>query len=118
MQLIFKDFETYLSVTCEGLWDPIDVTRAIQEVKVQAERRQLFRVFVDWGAVSDPSTDCSYKALAGEDVARLLPPPFRVAVYDRRARINKVAEGTARGQGAHIMVHHDPLLLKDWLLAA
>jgi hypothetical protein len=43
MQVIFRVFETHVNVTCEGLWDPIDVTRAIQEVKVQAELRDVHR---------------------------------------------------------------------------
>jgi hypothetical protein len=56
--------------------------------------------------VGEPSP-ASFRHLAGEDIARILSPPLRVAILNRRPVINGIVERVATSLGAQLRISHD-----------
>ena len=117
MNVFFRNDGTHLHVVCEGVWDPIELTDVARQIRVTADQMSHDKLLIDWSGVSAPS-DNTYRILAGHDIARILSPPLRVAVLNRKVVINKLTENVAVSGGATMLTHHDHRHLVDWLLRA
>jgi hypothetical protein len=111
----FRDEGTYVVAVCQGKWEPDTVTEAATRIRDFAVELSHNRILIDWRNVPGPITSL-HRFMAGEVVARILTPPFRVAVLAQKELINKLAETTAVNRGALFLVSHDEQDLLRWLL--
>lgn len=115
LEITFKDVGTHLVAVCVGDWESDTVTKALTRIREMAAQLSQTRIFIDWRNIPGP-IKYSHRFMAGEEVARILPPPFRVATLAEKELINKLAEATAVNRGAIFLVSHDEQELLQWLL--
>ena len=111
----FRDEGTHLVVVCQGKWELDTVSKAATAIRDMATQISHTRILVDWRNVPGPVTYL-HRFRAGEEIARILPPPFRVAALSSVEIINKITEDTAVDRGALYFVSHDEQDLLRWLL--
>ena len=111
----FRDEGTHLVAVCEGEWGLDALTKTLTELRDMATQLGHTRILVDWRKIPGP-IKFSHRFIAGEEVARILHHPFRVAVLEEEEVINKLAETTAVNRGALFLVSHDEQGLLHWLL--
>jgi hypothetical protein len=115
INVLFRDEGTHLVAVCEGEWGIDALTTALTEMRDMATQLSHTRILIDWRNVPGP-IKFSHRFMAGEEVARILHFPFRVAVLSMEDVINKLAETTAVNRGALFFVSHDEQELLRWLL--
>jgi hypothetical protein len=115
MNVAFRDEGTHLVALCDGVWDPVALTDIAHRIEARAVHLSHDKLLIDCTHVSAPSGEI-YRHLAGEDIANILSPSFRVAVLYRRGLINRVAERVALSRGATVLVSHEMAELHAWLL--
>lgn len=116
MEASFKEEDTHLVAILRGKWDVPEMTRCIVQIRAKAMQSPQTRILADCRDVSAPATEF-HRYLAGVDVARILPRPFKLSVLYLEELVNRFGETVAVNRGADIRVFHEEEQALQWLLA-
>jgi hypothetical protein len=117
LSVSFENHSDYFSVRLSGSIDPNEVTRVLDEVKNEADRNGQRRVFVDMRGVALPTGDM-FRYIAGEHIAKVMSPPYKLVLLGDTRTINRFAENVAVNRGADLKVFDDDKAALQWLLPA
>jgi hypothetical protein len=106
----------HLVVRIQGKADPESITEVLRRVKDLALEESLARILIDTTRVERPLPRVT-GFLAGESIAGILPPPFKVAVVSPMSpHARRLAEDAAINRGANVMATNNEQEALDWLL--
>ena len=109
-----EDRQTHLLVECRGDLDPEEVREAFERVRETARTSSRKCILLDWRHMSNPESEVHF--LAGADIARLLPRPYKVAGLSRPEEITDSANAGASDHGPDFRVFADEDEALLWLL--
>ena len=105
----------YLLVKVAAPWTPQTAKQAIDEIKIEAAKRNYNRLLLDLTQWDKPETEFT-RFQSGEYLAKVFRPPFKVAAYAISSAINKFGETTAVNRGAVLRIFPDEQLAILWLM--
>ena len=111
----YFDKNGYLLVKVLVSWTEANVKRVIDEAHAEATKRGHVRLLFDLRKWLAPDTEMT-RFLSGSYLARVLPPPLRVAAYAFPEAINKFGEDAARNRGAIFRIFPDEQSALHWLI--
>jgi len=116
IQIDFIDEAEYLLVELSGEWDDthegVEINHLVSE---RAKDRGNKLILVDRRNLSEPITQNARYA-AGETIAKLFGPPFRIAFVLPHDEMTTFGEDVAVNRGATVRVFSDMEEAKRWLL--
>ena len=115
MEFSFQETADYLTITATGPWTTSEMPWQIERIKDEAESRNYRLLLIDLLNIDYPENETT-RFISGENVAKLLPPPFRIAVLSTPEKINRFGENVAVNRGAVMTVFSDKTTALNWLL--
>lgn len=111
----FSIRDGYLVVKVPAPWTIQTAQQVIDETRREAERQSIARVLFDLTQWAKPDTEFT-RFRSGEYLAKVLPPPFKIAAYGNANAITKFGENTAVNRGAWFRVFPDEEAAIRWLV--
>jgi hypothetical protein len=116
MQASFTVEASHLVVMCQGKADLHSISGVLRSTKSLALRESRKCILIDTTSIDRPIQGI-VQFLAGETVAALLPPPFRVALLGPKGPADEsLLQLTATNRGANLHVSDNEQEALDWLL--
>jgi len=116
MELSFKIEDDYLYAHVCGQWEIDTTQKALIEIQAKATEAKLTRILIDCLELSPPQSEMA-RYSAGETIATIFGPPYKVVVVIKAEIINKFAENVAINRGANFLVVDDLAVGLEWLLS-
>lgn len=114
-EVIFTNQPDYLFVEVHCEWTVDNAKMVVDRTRAEAERCSKYLVLVDLTRWSSPSSEM-VRYSSGEYLARVLPPPFKVASFAEAKLINKFGENTAVNRGASYRIFPSRSAATEWLM--
>lgn len=114
LDLSFEDTGDYLVVGAKGEWTREGADEGFQHVSQKARSLGRNRILLDVRELSAPQYEMD-RFEAGEAIANLFPPPFKVVAVRTVEKMSKFAENVAVNRGAHAIVLTDIDEAVRWL---
>ena len=111
----FQEGPGYLIAEVSGPWDELNAMSQIDAIRDEANKRNHSRLLIDMRKVLPPKDQMS-RFYTGKHVAKVLPPPFKVAAFAKSELINRFAEKIAVNRGAMIAVFSEEKAAIEWLM--
>ena len=105
----------YLLVIVSGLLTDTDAVLKLNEMRDEAEARNINRLLLDLRAMQMPPSEFT-RYVSGEHLAKVLRPPIKVAAFAKPEIINHFAENTAVNRGAWFKIFTEETQAIEWLL--
>jgi hypothetical protein len=105
----------YLLVKVLNQWTQANAKRMIDDAKKEAVSGGYQRLLMDLSNWSRPDTEFT-RFSSGEYLAKMLPPPFKVAAFAHPKSITKFGENTAFNRGAWFQIFPDDQTAIQWLM--
>lgn len=107
----------YLHCRLVAPWTEQGVRQVLEEIKEAARRLQCQRILIDATAWEQPEHEF-LRFEQGRQLARELPPPFKIAACARADVIsgNKITETAAHNRGGWFRMFSDEMLAMLWLM--
>jgi hypothetical protein len=115
MDVSFKKHDSYLEIITAGEWEPQPVIANIDLLKEMAEKMNYNHLLLDATLLGLPKTEMT-RLLTGEYIAKMLPPPFKIACLTSVASYNRFTENVAVNRGAQFAVFLNHQAALKWLL--
>src|SRR4051812_37835730 len=110
----YFDKDGYLLVKVLAPWTTAGATQVIDEAHREATKRGQARLLLDLRKWLAPDME-STRFFSGLHLAKVLPPPFKVAAFGSAEAINKFGENAAVNRGALFRVFSDEQAAIRWL---
>lgn len=111
----YFDKGDYLLIEVHASWTAANSERVIDGSLREATKRGHVRLLFDLRKWLTPDSQFT-RFLGGSYVAKVLPPPFKVAAYFLPQAINRFGENAARNRGADFRVFPDEQSALCWLI--
>jgi hypothetical protein len=117
MEISFQKEGNYLLVKAQGVLNPDTVREGLEDLRERAMQAGVTRILINAKEVIAPKIEF-HRYLFGESMAKLLPPPLKVAVLYKAELITKFSENTAVNRGADLYICSNEIEALEWLLGA
>ena len=104
----------YLLATMTGPWTVPAARRALDAVRLEADRQAQKHVLLDLRGLSKPESDM-VRIASGEYLAELFGPPFKVAAFANFEAINLYGVTAALNRGADFRIFPEEHTAIEWL---
>src|ERR1700685_3644124 len=94
IEISYRKEPGYLRVEIGGPWTTDDAKKAIEAIRVEADKQNLTLLLLDILKLSRPNTEIT-RFFTGYHFAMVLPPPFKAAAVMKTEIYNKFAENVA-----------------------
>jgi hypothetical protein len=105
----------HLTVTVCGQWDLEAAKREMERLRAVADELGIYRILVDVRDMSPQESHFS-RYFTGENIARMFPYPFKLAVIDEPEYLNGFVETVVVNRGAFLAAFADEKSAMAWLL--
>ena len=114
IKVSLEEGQGFLIIRAFGKWVLEDVKREMDNVRDEANRRGLTRLFLDMREMLPPDGEMT-RYYTGIYIATVWCPPFKVVALAKPEMINKFGENVAVNRGANFAVFSDEKTALEWL---
>ena len=114
-RLSFRVRAGYLRATCRGEYPSSTYREMLAAIRDKARRSKRSRILIDAFALPAPAKEFD-RIWVGEAIAQIFGTKFKLAILFKPELINKLAEHTAVGLGARVLVTGDEGFALEWLM--
>jgi hypothetical protein len=115
IETLYKTHPGYLFVKVSGQWTVTDMKQAIDEIRTEADRQGSKRLLLDMCELPRPGSEMT-RFWSGGYLAKVLPPPFKVAAFANPEDINKFGENAAVNRAALFQIFSEERAALRWLM--
>ena len=116
ISLVFTQGPNYLIAKITGEWKILDISKAIDDIKAEADKRHLDLILLDAMELSSPK-DEMIRFATGEKIAATFTFPRKLAGFAPHEKINRFAETVAINRYANFRIFPSEADAREWLLA-
>ena len=115
IKTLYQIHPTHLYVKVSGQWTAKDMKQTIDQIRNEADRQGSNRLLFDMQELPRPASEMT-RFWSGDYLAKVLPPPFKVAAFANSVDINKFGENTAVNRQAWFRIFNEEQPALRWLL--
>ena len=115
IETLYQTHPKHLYVKVFGQWTVEAMKRTIDEIRTKADSRGLNRLLFDMRELPRPDSEMT-RFWSGDYLAKVLPPPFKVAAFANPGDINKFGENAAVNRSAWFQIFSEEQMALRWLM--
>jgi hypothetical protein len=115
IETLYQTHPKHLYVKVYGQWTLKAMKQTIDEIKTEADSRGSTRLLLDMRELPRPDSEMT-RFWSGDYLAKVLPPPFKVAAFANPEDINKFGENAAANRNAWFQIFSEEQPALRWLM--